>query len=1303
MDSKKVIKVSKKKKKSNTVDWKKNTWDVIDSYFKNSHNLVRHQLESYNYFMTTGIRNIIRESSPIIISIHFDPETKRITEEFHINFLNVYIGKPVINENTGKIKIMYPQDARLRDLTYNAAVSIDLTYKTVKYKQEDDGEIGVYEEGHNTLKKVFIGKIPIMLHSKFCSLNELSNKTNTELGEGKYDRGGYFIIKGSEKVLVSQEKKCENKIYVFPQNKQISKYSHVAEVRSVVEDNLSIQRDFRVKLTAKDNKFGKTIKIKFVRIKSGIDIPLFVLFRALGFISDKEIVEFIVSDISNPKNRMYIDMLKPSINEAKSIDSQVMALEYISKFINLKYYLSAEHTEEMKLKYVQDIIMEDVFPHLGGSKIKKAYYLGRMVLKLLNVSSGIIKNDDRDSFCNKRVETAGALLINLFRDQWIKVKSDLEKALIKDVKQGRLSELTNNLDKKIKASTIETALEYSLASGNWGVKNQAIERKGVAQTLKRLSSISALSHLRRLVNPIGKSSGKKVQTRGLHNTQFGYICAVESPEGANVGIHKNLALMTHVTVPISSEPIRIQLKELGTEFLENIKPMEVMYFTKVIINGDWIGIHRKPYELIAELRKLRREGVINIFTSISWDINLGEINVYTDGGRLCRPLYVVDNNEILLTNSIVEKLKNNDIGWHHLLSKTNKNPLSYWKTPDITGNKTIIEYIDVSEENTRMIAMTHDDLKKNKKHNKSFFNYTHCEIHPSMMFGVLASNIPFSDHNQAPRNVYQCAMGKQAMGVYATNFRKRFDTLGHVLYYPQKPLVTTRGNTYTGADELPSGINAIVAIQCYTGYNQEDSLILNEDSIKRGLFVSSYYHTSKDTVQKNQSTIDEEKFMKPTKYNEQGNILTTMMKAGNYDKLDENGFIKIGSKVGKNDVIIGKVIPLKQTSPDDPKYKDASTMIRTSEEGTVDWVYSNINHDGYRFAKVRIRSERVPIIGDKFSSRHGQKGTCGIMYKQFDMPFTKQGITPDIIVNPQALPSRMTIGHLIECLLGKVSTINGHQSDATPFTGMSVHEVSKVMMEKCGFECMGTQVLYNGKTGEQIKANIFIGPTYYQRLKHLVADKIHSRSSGPYVQLTRQPVDGRSRSGGLRCGEMERDALLAHGTSQFLKERLFDVSDKYFVYVCNKTGFIAVGNKEKNLFKSLYSDEETNFSKIQIPYAAKLFIQELMSLGIAPRIRTSKSNKYVLAYRTEDGEYKSKEIIGKKVNDIDVIQEVEEETDDEDQTEDELEEDIIESVSETDEQEILDTGGDEDEGDDDIEDDEQLQDDNVEEDLVAED
>ena len=692
-------------------------------------------------------------------------------------------------------------------------------------------------------------------------------------------------------------------------------------------------------------------------------------------------------------------------------------------------------------------------------------------------------------------------------------------------------------------------------------------KAGVSQVLNRYTFASTLSHLRRCNAPLGRD-GKIAKPRQLHNTHWGLVCPAETPEGQACGLVKNLALMAYISVGTPSAPIVEFLEEWSLESLEDFQG-SINRATKVFVNGVWQGLHREPGVLIDTLKNLRRGGDISAEVSIVRDVREREIRVYTDAGRACRPLFVVDTDTVTLkvtADHISWLQQGEDDGSESII----RPPGEEWDgEPQPFGwsglvRNGLVEYLDAEEEETVMICMTPEDLeisRQNKlaeegqrqgrktgplayaaqktaggarlKATSNSSTWTHCEIHPAMILGVCASIIPFPDHNQSPRNTYQSAMGKQAMGVFLTSYQVRMDTMANVLYYPQKPLATTRSMEYLRFRELPAGQNAIVAILCYSGYNQEDSVIMNQSSIDRGLFRSLYFRTFMDSEKKKGADTVEE-FAKPERWS------TARMRRQNYDKLDVDGFISPGIRVSGQDIIIGKTAMLPPDSEEmgqktqSQTKRDVSTPMKSTENGIIDQVMVTTNSDNLKFVKVRIRSTRVPQIGDKFASRHGQKGTVGITYRQEDMPFTVDGITPDLIINPHAIPSRMTIGHLIECLLSKLGTLAGNEGDATPFSDVTVETISEKLKEE-GYHSRGLEVMYNGHTGRKLQAQVYLGPTYYQRLKHMVDDKIHSRNRGPVQILTRQPVEGRARDGGLRFGEMERDCMLSHGVAAFLK------------------------------------------------------------------------------------------------------------------------------------------------------------------------
>ena len=1062
-------------------------------------------------------------------------------------------------------------------------VTVDVKYVTKR-------GIGLSEinEYKKHFTNVCIGKIPIMLRSKYCILNNFPNEEKQILGECNYDLGGSFIINGSEKVIISQERVAENKVYTFKSSKSNTKYSHVVEVKSVLETKFLPAKNISVKLSSKENVYGKNIRVTVPHIKA--DIPLVIVFRALGIESDKDIVQHIVLDM---KSKHMIKLLKASLVASSHIQTQQTAMEFLTKYITTTNQpKDIKINKEGKIAIVNDILQKEFLPHIGYSFQKKAYFLGYMVNKLLSSCLGINKYDDRDSYNNKKVDAPGILMANLFRQYYTKLVKDTRNSIMKELNSGPwkatkiIKDVINktNIYKLIKSTTIETGIKYSMATGNWGIKSYS-SKVGIAQVLSRLTYLGTLSHLRRVNTPIEKT-GKLIPPRKLHNTQFGFIGPAETPEGAPVGVVKNLAISSTISTHSPSQPIRNILKELSIMLLENIKLDKIQGIGKIFINGDWCHVDPDLYKLTKTLKELRMNGVINIYSSIILNIEENELHINTCAGRVIRPVFKVKDNKLCITPKIISDLKQNKISWKNLVVSFDKNKYS------------CIEYLDPQESDTSLIAMNIKDLKKKVKNNH-IHNYSHCEIHPSLMLGVSASAIPFPDHNQSPRNTYQSAMGKQAMGIYCTNFRHRMDTLGHILSYPMQSLVQPRMMKYINCNSVPNGMNVIVAIASHSGYNQEDSIIMNQSSIDRGLFRSTFYRTYKDEEKKNQLSGEEEKFAKPERFN------TVRMKPGSYEKVNNNGMAKKNKFMNGGDIIIGKVIPIKPGANDNKNkiFRDSSTSLRNNETGFIEKVFKSKNGEGYGFVKVKVRSERIPQIGDKFSSRHGQKGTVGMIFQESDMPFTKDGIIPDLIINPHAIPSRMTIGQLFECLMGKTCAQIGKLGDATPFSDIKISDLQKIL-EKEGFEKNGNEIMYNGRSGQQLPCSIFIGPTYYQRLKHMVEDKIHSRSTGSLVMLTRQPSEGRSRDGGLRFGEMERDCMISHGASQFLKERLMDNSDDYRIFICKKSGLIAAVNKHKSIYNS-FSENNTSFAEVKVPYACKLLMQELQTMSVATRLITT--------------------------------------------------------------------------------------------------
>ena len=1237
--------------KPSSIPYIETPWSIIGAYFRNQHlkRLVRHQIESYNDFVNNQIQRTIEMFNPVLIASEQDlcRRTKKNKLELHVTFDKFNLYRPQIHENNGATKIMFPYDARSRNFTYASTMTIDIN---IRYVVRTGENLENAQTFYKSIPKVHIGKLPIMLKSSICVLSQYTHINNNVSGECKHDAGGYFIINGSEKTVLGQERAAENRVYCFNTSKNNNKWSWTAEIKSVPDFKCISPKQINVMVANKNNGFGCPIYVQIPRIKQ--PIALFVVFRALGVIPDKEICKHIVLDIEDESTKQILNSLQASIIDANTVMTQEDALKIITS--NVMYTpmnMDKEAGAAKKRTFTQDVLGNDLFPHCH-SAIQKIYFLGYMVNRVLRCSLDLAKQDDRDSYVNKRVDLTGALLNNLFRNYFNKLVKDMSKQIIKEINTGSWRSTDDhmnivnktNIYKIIKSTTIENGIKRALSTGDFGIKNVNSNKVGVAQVLNRLTYVSSLSHLRRINTPVDKS-GKLIAPRKLHNTTWGFLCVAETPEGGSVGVVKNISYMTHLTIPSSSESLHQHVEPFISR-MDNLTPKDMFVNIKVFVNGAWLGNTSTPMELYNTFKDKKSKGIINIYTSVVFDIKNKEIRICNDAGRLTRPVLRVKENKVFINDKIIKELNAENLTWDDLLT-------------DTKIDEAILEYIDPEEQNFSMIAMKPADLVK-KEGTNFIYKFTHCEIHPSTIFGILASCIPFPEHNQSPRNTYQCldinetvlmsngmrvpiknvkigdevmtyhpttfevsktkvvnhfiqenmhqvykittisgreiiatedhkfstnngwkmvkdiidnpelkvgvfdvtfdvwaiefisiksiipvsnrlvsdievesenhsfiagngfassncAMGKQAMGMYVTNYQNRMDKTAYVLTYPSRPLVDTRVMGMIKLDQIPSGSAVIVAIMTYSGYNQEDSILVNKGSIDRGLFNATIYHTEKDEDKKING--DEEIRCKPDPSKTKG------MKFGNYDKVNNKGLVPENTFIENRDIIIAKVVPIKENRNDHTKlikYEDHSKIHRTTEESYIDKNFIDRNGDGYCIAKVRIRTSRKPVIGDKLSSRHGQKGTVGNIIPESDMPFTVNGMRPDIIINPHAIPSRMTIGQLKETLLGKVLVQLGLFGDGTSFGELAVEDIRKELL-KVGYEAQGNELLYNGMTGEQIESNIFIGPAFYQRLKHMVNDKQHSRSIGPMVNLTRQPAEGRSRDGGLRFGEMERD------------------------------------------------------------------------------------------------------------------------------------------------------------------------------------
>ena len=1224
-----------------------NQWDIIDTFFRDtSYYKSQHQIDSFNELIFSeenGIRNIIKRENPFILYKGENTNTGEFSYEIKIYYgetldengepikdvENIFLSSPAIYDND-KLKELFPNDARLKNLTYKSSIFCNVGVEFIFYNKDSSGK-SIPNKVKN-FEKVNIGSIPIMIHSKLCILHNLDPIKLSDFGECPYDQGGYFIIKGKEKVMLSQEKKVNNILYINESREE--NIILQGNFKSFSDEGFQSSRTNvisfiknKIKQKVGDNIIKRVENTFNVRILGfDIQVPLFILFRALGYETDKQILSLIIYDSDNDQLKSKIlQTIIPSIKASQPIYNQTSAFKLLS--------LNTKGKENFN---VIDILNNNLFPNYGNDNKSKCIYLGYTIRKLILTYLGVFQETDRDSYVNKRIDLPGSLLLELYRELWGKykrntsLKIDAEYKLnYESIEDVDFSNIINeyNVGNIFDNSIMDTISKSFGAKFGTGISS----RQGIVQDLNRNVMLGTLSHIRRLSTPL-PSGSKTIGPRKLHNSQWGFVCPTESPDGGNVGIINHLAIIARVTTNIYEGGIFESLIDGDIIELSNVTSNDLMDSTKVFLNGKLIGIHSNPSYLFNYMKLLKLNSFINITTSISWNIQNDEFHVFSDSGRIIRPVFYLKKdavgrkyNELISGDyKYIESWKKAIHGYLYDYKQDIDYTTPFYfrkelnelkKDPNfmeiLESKSSVIEYIDSIESENSLIA---------KDINTYQDRHSHCEIHPSLMLSAVSLNIPFPEHSQYPRNAFSCQQTKQAVGVYTSAYNTRFETFSHILHYPQRPIVTTRFKKYTDVDKLPYGINAIVAIASYTGYNQEDAVMLNKSSVDRGLFKSLYFRS----YEEEESNVRGQKVYFGNPLLEKN---VQKINSGKYEKLDDHGIIKEGEYINDSDIIVSKCE--KKSINGEEITNISGKRINFGTSGIVDKVVITKNFDGLRNCKVRVRKVKIPGVGDKFASRCGQKGMCGMVLPGWDMPFTKDGIVPDIIINPHAIPTRMTINQLLEVILGKSSCLGGFLGDATPFQNNDIREFSKVL-EGFNYEKNGDEVMYSGITGEQIKTSIFIGPTYYQRLKIMVADKMHSRGTGPSQYLVRQPASGRANNGGLRIGEMERDSILSHGISNFLNESMMERSDKFKVQVDTNTGLIT------------YDDKKENKKMIEIPYSMKLLIQELESMNIGSRIITEEQNNNPIIY-----DYLKKNISKNMIDDIYGDDEEEEEEEEE--------------------------------------------------------
>ena len=1100
-------------------------WGIIQDILSRE-GIAKQHLNSFDEFLKKGLQEIINEIN------HIDIENAEYP--YKIQLGRIQFKQPRMMELDGSVTHITPAESRLRNVSYVAPLMM---------------EANVIEDG-KTLESRFIhiGDIPVMAKSEACILRNLSQEKLIDYAEDPYDPGGYFIINGSERVIVGLEDLSYNKIIVDAEKVGGKKVFKAKVYSSII--------GYRAKLELVLKEDGLIV----ARIPgSPVDIPIITLMRALGLESDKEIASAISlnDDIQNELEGSF---------EKTEIATSKDAIVYISKRI------APGMLEEFQIKRAETLLDWGLLPHLGKqpeNRKEKTQFLGEAACKLLELKLGWIEPDDKDHYGNKVVKFAGQMLADLFRTAFRNLVRDMKYQLERSGQKRGI----NAVSASIRPGIISDKLNNAIATGNWGRG-----RVGVTQLLDRTNYLSTLSHLRRVQSPLSRTQ-PNFEARDLHSTHFGRICPSETPEGSNCGLVKNLALSAIISVSIPSEEIVEKLYEIGTTHFSEVKDSVKKDGTRVFVDGKLIGYHKDGEKLASSLRDLRRSFKIHRHVGISIHIPEQEgstkrLYVNCNAGRVLRPLVIIKDGKPALTQDLLEKVTKKLVSWEDLIRMG------------------VIELIDANEEENCFIALDDKNVKK----------YTHMEIFPSAILGAGASIIPYPEHNQSPRNTYESAMAKQSLGFSTPMMNTSTYVRQHSMLYPQTPIVTTRAMGLLGLEKRPAGQNCVVAVLPFDGYNIEDAIVLSKPAVERGLGRTFFYRIYESESKQYPGGM-RDNFEIP---NAEDN-LRGYKGEKSYRLLEDDGIIATESNVLGGDILIGKTSPprfmeeYRELESRGPYRRDTSIGVRPSEVGVVDTIVLTQSNEGGKMYKVRIRDMRLPEIGDKFASRHGQKGVVGLLAKSEDLPYTASGVSPDVLINPHAFPSRMTVGMMMESITGKAAAVRGKQADASAFVGEKMNDIKSVM-DTAGFKYSGKEIMYDGRTGKQFPVEVFIGVVYYQKLHHMVADKIHARARGQVQMLTKQPTEGRARGGGLRFGEMERDCIIAYGASMILKDRLLDESDKSEIYVCERCGLVAYHDVKQRRYYCRVCGDKGKVSSVSVAYAFKLLLQEMSSLNVAPRL-----------------------------------------------------------------------------------------------------
>jgi len=1074
---------------------------ILVNKYLEQHSLVESNIISFNDFINNRMQQIINEINESLKD-----------SDVEIRFGKIRIGKPNVIEADGSTNVITPTEARLRSLTYSAPVFVELN---VKYAEQSDSA------------EVEIGRIPIIVRSDICTTHGMSKEELIKHLLDPLDPGGYFIINGNERIMIMTEDLAANQPFI-------------EEGRQGLTLRLFSQRGpYRIPTTVSETNEG-ILEVTFSRLKN---IPAIALIKALGIIKESDIAKYIGRED---------DCVIVNLYEFANIQSIEDALLYIAEKSGI------QGTQKEIVDRIKQRIDSFFLPHIGldrSARNEKALTLCKLLKQYLNAKYDKNLRTDKDHYANKRVKLSGYLLSDLFRVNMNILVKDIQYSLQKIVKRKKFYSI-----KTIAKSTLFThRIESAIATGSW-----IGERTGVTQNMDKTNHLAILSQLQR-VSSMLPGEQENFMARTLHPTHYGRFCPTETPEGTEIGLRKNLAILAKISTSVELDEQKA-LKKFESFGLNKERGEDVFF------NGRFIGLVENVEDFAKKVREARRKGEFPIELSIRSKNEADSLVISTETGRVLRPLIVIENSQSKLKDEHLVLLEQGKLTWNDLLKEG------------------IIEYLDASEEEDALVVLKQEDIGPKN---------THLEVDTIDMFGLITSLVPFANHDSASRLNKGSKGLKQSLGIYAANYLARLDTDVSILHYPQNPIV--KSFMYDTLNIYPAGQNLIVAIMPYEGYNMEDAIVLNKGSVDRGLGRSTYFRPYKASELHYAGGLKDEIII-PDK------DVSGYRTEESYRFLEDDGIVFPEARLGGGDVIIGRTTPPKFLSEAKDisiqAKKEGSTVIRQEEKATIDAVFITSDKEGNKIAQVRTRDLRIPETGDKFSAPHGQKGVIGLLADTKDIPFTSSGIKPDLIFNPHGIPSRMSMGYLIESLAGKVGAITGKSIDGTAFSGEKV-EILENQLKAMGFSYDGKETMYNGVTGKKMEVKIYIGNMYYLKLKYMVSNRIHARASGKVALLTRQPTEGRARGGALRLGEMEQQALVAHGASLLLKER-YD-SDKSIVYICMKCGSLGIKDTIRNkIYCPICGSNE--IEAIEVSYAFKLLVEELLGMHILTSFELK--NKY---------------------------------------------------------------------------------------------